>query len=368
MESNIKVRFNTNYIKKTILNLIKTIIFKNNGIIFGGYVRDYIIAKHYTKEFYKKYSTANIWNTNIDKSTIARTLVSNDIDVYLKDKDCFEKMMREITVDLIKVFGPTNVKIKNILFIRDTIDSIAYIDNSINSVYRYNYDILVGKIPYISEGINININIDVIISDIIAPFGKLDFICNGFIMTQHTISLSNNTGTEIDNLGILEKKEIENKIIKDIINFTTDYCMKVQANDLVNMYNIFRYNEQACKRIQKLYQHKHKWNVRNLPIVTVSPSKSLKMQKKCCICFNTIENKENNIAIRVESYNIIGSHMHSECFFKHMYIQIEEKRLEYLYNDLQINKDVELECPHANIINFNCNSIENIINDYLSTS
>jgi hypothetical protein len=52
-----------------------------------------------------------------------------------------------------------------------------------------------------------------------------------------------------------------------------------------------------------------------------------------------------------------------------MYKQIEEKRLEYLYNDLEINKDAEtLKCPHANIINFNCNNIENIIGDYLNAA
>jgi hypothetical protein len=34
---------------------------------------------------------------------IAITLVPNDIDVYLKDNKNFEKIMREITLELIKV-------------------------------------------------------------------------------------------------------------------------------------------------------------------------------------------------------------------------------------------------------------------------
>lgn len=371
MDLNIKVKFNKNYIKKTIFNLCKNIIFRHNGIIFGGFVRDYIIAKHYTTLFYKKYSEANIniWDSNIDRETIARTLVPNDIDVYLKDNENFEKMMREITLELIKVFGAKNVNITNIMFIRDTTDLISYINNPISSIYRYNYDITVGRIPYITEGITINIHIDIIISDTIAPFGRLDFLCNGFIMNEHTICLSNNTGTEIDKLGILEKKELENKIIKEMINFRTDYCMRIPTNETDNMYCIFRYNERACKRIQKICKHQFKWEIRNLPIVIVSYSKYLKIRKKCCICFNTIKKKEANIAIKYEEYNIVGSHMHSDCFFTHMYKQIEEKRLEYLYNDLEINKETELlQCPHANIINFNCNSIENIIHDYLNSA
>jgi hypothetical protein len=369
MDLNIKVKFNKNYIKKTIFKLCKNIIFRHNGIIFGGYVRDYIIAKHYTNLFYKKYSEPNInmWDSNIDKETLARTLVPNDIDVYLKDNENFEKMMREITLELIKVFGAKNVNITNIIFIRDTTDIISYINNPISSIYRYNYDITIGKIPYITEGITININIDIIIADTIAPFGRLDFLCNGFIMTGQTICLSNNTGTVIDKLEILEKKELENKIIKQMINFTTDYCMKIPASESDNMYAIFRYNERACKRIQKLFTHRFTWEIRNLPIVRVSPIISQKIRKKCCICFDTIKKKEANIAIKYEEYNIIGSHMHSDCFFTHMYKQIEEKRLEYLYNDLEINKDAEtLKCPHANIINFNCNNIENIIGDYLN--
>ena len=43
-------------------------------------------------------------------------------------------------------------------------------------------------------------------------------------MTKDNISLLNNTGTELDNLGILEKKEIESKIIKDIVNFIVKNC------------------------------------------------------------------------------------------------------------------------------------------------
>lgn len=98
-------------------------------------------------------------------------------------------------------------------------------------------------------------------------------------MNEHTICLSNNTGTEIDKLGILEKKELENKIIKEMINFRTDYCMRIPTNETDNMYGIFRYNERACKRIQKICKHQYKWEIRNLPIVIVSYSKSLKIRK-----------------------------------------------------------------------------------------
>ena len=100
----------------------------------------------------------------------------------------------------------------------------------------------------------------------------------------------------------------------------------------------------------------------------VKSNEEKKLVKYCKHCeFEKVETV--NIAIKYKEYNIIGSHMHSDCFFTHMYKQIEEKRLEYLYNDLEINKDAEtLKCPHANIINFNCNNIENIIGDYLNAA
>lgn len=109
--------------------------------------------------------------------------------------------------------------------------------------------------------------------------GRLEFLCNGFIMTDHTICLSNNTGTAIDKLEILEKKELENKIIKQMINFTTDYCMKIPASKTDNKYAIFRYNKQACKRIQKLFNHRFTWEIRNLPIMKVIPAISQKIKK-----------------------------------------------------------------------------------------
>ena len=378
MVSNTNINFNINYIKKNILNSIKNIVFNWNGIIFGGFVRDHIITEYYTDIFKKKNNNniLNIWNTNIDKETIARTLVPDEIDICMNNKHQSDKMIADITKTLVTEFGETNIIITNVILINNYDNFYTYTDNHCNSIYRYCYDILIAKIPYITEGININIIIDVIISDNVVPIGRLDLLCNGFFMTKYNISLLNNTGTELDNLGILEKKEIESKIIKDIVNFKTDYCMIFPRITNINTLFAIKYNEQACKSIENLAKHKYKWEIRNLPIVLVHPNNYNNICKNCCLCFKILKKKECKIVIPDNELNnannidnidnIIGSYMHKDCFFQYMYKQLEEKKatFKYMIND----NEMLLKCPMQKNINFNIDNINNIIERYLYNS
>jgi hypothetical protein len=369
MVANTNINYNINYIKKNILNTIKQIIFNWNGVIFGGFVRDHIISEYYTEIFKKNNNNNihNIWNTNIDRETIARTLISDEIDVYIKNNQQSDKMIAEITKTILTKFGETNVAITKILLINKRDSFYLYIENPIINIYRYCYDILIGKIPYITNGVNITITIDVIISDEIVPFGRLDFLCNGFVMTEYNICLSNNTGTDLDNLGILEKKEIESKIMKDIVNFKADYCMKFPQITNINTRFAIKYNEQVCKSIENLANHKYKWEIRNLPIILVHPSKYNNICKHCCICFNALKKKDSKITIPYNmneinnTDNIIGSYMHKNCFFQYIYKQLEDKKNKY--NDM-IDEEL-LKCPLQHHIKFNIDNIKNIIDRYL---
>jgi hypothetical protein len=357
---------NLDYIKKNTYEAIKNIIFKYNGVIFGEFVRDYIISEYYTDLFKKDVMLSNcdIWNSCIDRDTIARTIVPDDIDIYINDVNISYKMMLEIDNYLNNHFGSINIKKKNFIVINklNNNDEIIYrYGNDIDNIYRYNYEILISRIPYVSEGVTMNIVIDIVIADKIAPFGKLDFLCNGFIMTNNnSIHLSTNTGTDLDNLEFVEKKEIEAKIIKDIVNFRTYYCNKFPEISNKNNYYAIEYNEIACKKIENMINNKWKWNILNLPFIIIHHNKYKNIYDKCSICFEKIKKKNKKI---IFNENNLTYMFHNDCFFKYMYKQLDNKKLLYIDNNLE---EFLLRCPNENIINLDIKNIYNIIENYLN--
>jgi len=375
MSNNIKVSYNLNYIKNNIFWDIKNVIFKCKGIIYGGFVRDYIISQHYKNLFWNKYDTnqysgKDFWNEKIDNDTLLRTLNPNDIDACVYSESDLDNMITEITSIINCRFGITNVKVDN-SFIPKTAND--YIDRPCGSFYSYDFKILFGVIPYISDGVEFNIKIDVVVSNskyLMPPFKKLDFICNGFVMTSHEIvNLSSCTGTGIDNLSFVEKKEIEFKIIRDIINLRTDYCMKFP--NTTEPYMIVKYNEQACKRIEKMANKKIMWNIRNMPVIIEKHKESYKKKEEfkelCCICCDTINNNEKKITIPVFDSNnkvMCGSYFHMDCFFKYLSSQIQNKISEIASEESNIDNTF-LRCPLRNNIDFNCKNFSEIIDGYL---
>jgi hypothetical protein len=205
-------------------------------------------------------------------------------------------------------------------------------------------------------------------------------------MTGHNeIYLSNCTGTQIDKLKLVEKKEIESKIIKDLINFKTDYCMKFIGIADSNMYASIWYNEQACKRIEKMCNKKYAWTIENMPIIIEHPKKQISnggpagpsgaFGKNCCICQDSIKNRERFVTFPTfdSNYKMIpGMPIHTNCFFKYMTSQIQDKRRDYennLYGS-EMNMVYEdcrtfLRCPMRNTINFHVDNISSVIDKYL---
>ena len=385
MSGNIKVSYNISNIKSIITWDIKNIIFKWRGIIFGGFVRDFIISEHYARLFYEKkfkYNSANFWNEQFDPETVARTLIPTDIDVCLYNESDVGCMMNEITTLFNREFGEANVKYAQQTHMSKSSDFKGYIDNPVGNIYTFVYTITVGAIPFVSIGTVFNIAFDIVTTTkrhLKPPFNKLDFLCNGFIMTDHKdIALSNCTGTEIDNLKLVDKKEIESKIIKDIINFKTDYCMKFIKIANTNMYASIKYNEQACKRIEKMCNKKYAWTIENMPIIIEQLKKNISPCKNCCICQDYIKKKERFVSLPTfdSNNNIIkGMPIHSKCFFKYMTSQIQDKRADYENNLYIPENDVSYEdcrtflrCPMRNKINFNIDNIKSVIDKYLRPS
>ena len=331
----------------------------------------------YEKQF--KYTKTNFWNEQFDPETVARTLIPNDIDVCLYNEENVNGMIGEITALFNREFGSTNVNCIKKLLCKKNSDFKGYIDNPVGNLYTVVYTITVGMIPYVDIGRTFNISFDIITTSkkhLKPPFGKLDFLCNGFIMTGHDeIMMSNYTGTEIDTLKFVEKKEVESKIIKDIINFKTSYCMKFITIADSNMYASVKYNEQACKRIEKMCNKKYSWTIENMPIIIEQPKKNICVYKNCCICQDFIKKKEKSVSLPMfDSSNklINGPPMHTDCFFKYMNSQIQDKMKEFDNNshenhiyELYEGCKTFLRCPMRNEIDFDIRNISNIIKGYL---
>jgi hypothetical protein len=377
MSNNIKISYNINCVKHHIFWDIQNIIFKYRGIIFGGYVRDTIIREHYCNLYWKNEKNLrkdfnSLWNEKNDPETLPRTIVPNDVDVCLYEEKDVENMMGEITTIIYQQFGSENVKITKTLLSKD---DNSYTERPRGSLHKYDYEIIVGGIPYICSGVQINIRLDIVVSynRMMPPFNKLDFLCNGFVMTgNRIINLSSSTGTEIDKLSLLEKKEIEYKIIKDMVKFKTDYCMQYPVVQTDDIFRGVKYNEQAFKRIQKMVSRNNMWTIGNMPIIieeyAVSLPKNTINYKSCCICCDNIRYKDKTVAVPVldSNKNIIkGSQMHVDCFFKYLNSQIQNRMIEIEENSLQNYEHAFIKCPMRNYLDFNCKSIKNIIDKYL---
>ena len=379
MSNNIKISYNKKCIIYNIYNNIQDVIFKYNGIIFGGFVRDTIIKDYYSNIYWKNKNLKtynNFWNEKYDLETFHRTTIPKDIDVCLYEEVNVHLMMNEITSIIVNDFGLQNVKITTKLLNKD---ENKYFNRYIDNLYKYEYTINVGAIPYITKGTQINIMLDIVVSNnkyIMPPFNKLDFLCNGFVMTRNSIAkhkninLSSSTGTDIDNLDYVEKKEIEYKIMKDIINFRTDYCFSFTKCMQFDNTLIIKNNEEALIRIQKLISSNNFWTIGNMPIIIKKHINDVKKcEIKCCICFDNISAKDRTISVPIlnSSKKIInGSQIHCECFFKYLNSQIQNK-LEELYEEIYDNNEdsIILKCPMRNKLDFNCKSITNIIEKYL---
>ena len=388
MSNNIKISYNINCIINHVYWDIQSIIFKYNGIIFGGFVRDTIIRNYYCNLFWKKLKNSSIkdfqdvWNEKYDPETSPRTIVPNDIDICLYEEKDIENMMAEITSIIHQEFGMQNVNITKTLLTRE---NISYVERTPSNLHKYEYKITVGAVPYITKGTEINIMLDIVVPNnkyLMPPFNKLDFLCNGFIMTKpNMINLSSYTGTEIDRLNIVEKKEIEYKIIKDMVNFKTDYCLRFQTSSPLNNNNAIstyvKYTEQACNRIKKMISRNHLWTIGNMPILI---EKHLDLQPKnaisckncciCCICCDNIYNKDKIVSVPVldSNKNIIkGSEMHADCFFKYLNSQIENKLIE-IDEEISYNQEqVFIRCPLRNYLDFNCKTLQDVIDKYIQS-
>ena len=361
----VKINFSPDRIKFILYERIKEYVFANKGIIFGGFVRDEIIRSHYRTIYNdcNTYDSHHYWNKLNQPETAARTIVANDIDVCMYSAADISKFIDDVHTLFNNEVGACNVISSDL----NVISTNEYSSLPIECYRKLNFTITVGKIPYVSTGTELSFDIDVIIPKNIKrqpPFKKLDFLCNIFIMSAHGIVVSRDTGTIIDNMSVMEKQKISCSIMKDIVEFKTQFCMKnIYCYDYAA--GDFTYNEKVYKRLYKMMFRSFKWNVSNIPF-EICDQKG-KYENVCCICLSNFKNKTNRV---IKLYNINSSNTekvctniaHDKCIFKYFETQLEGCKQE---NDFGATNKFAFKCLVRNVINFKecANNISAIITE-----
>jgi hypothetical protein len=317
--------------KKAIFHTLKSKAFDNSGIIFGGMIRDEIIAEHFKsvfntyaktqegKEYIKGNFSAAYWDTKIHPETASRTLVANDMDVFFTNIDDADNFITEI-----RDIFPNAEEINS--------GPLKYggpLSNLTGKKITLSYN--VGK-TFTFKGYDIEIPIDIVIGsnriNMEPPFNNLDMLCNGFIEDKtHTKKLSINTGTKIDKFNLLERTIASAKIMKDIIEFKTEICKKNYSSKHDLFYTINRYNKMINRG----------WNITNLPYKIVNNKNEECIGYDCCICSDSFDEATEKDQIVISNN---GAKTHHGCLIKYMNVQIE-------------NNAKNLVCPHKSIITYN---------------
>jgi hypothetical protein len=323
--------------KRAAYNSIKLMGININGIIFGGMVRDEIIATHYKslfdehcksdKKIYKKF-----WNMNYHVETAKRTLIPNDMDIYFQNNESAETFLTSLGTYASAFNG--NIIVRN---------SILY-DLSENLVHKkIAVNLYIGRtISY--AGIHMRLKIDVIINNsanniIEPPFNNGDFTCNLFIMRKsiennYEIRLSNNTGTILDTMSFVKKINLQAKIMNDLIDNKTEFirtCFREDAEYINGM------------RILKMLDSNMK--ITNLLFREIDETSST---ENCDICQMSLQTQETRPGTFIEL--LTNKHainvMHKPCFLKYLKNEVYKK------NRNDITNEIECRCTRRNLFNF----------------
>jgi hypothetical protein len=370
----VKINFTPDRIKYILFEKIKKIVFDKNGIIYGGYVRDTIISDHY-KCIYNdrnKYNLHNIhqfWNRFYQTETVGRAIVAKDMDICMYSEEDMNAFIIALQETFNEEVGYGNVSSSDFTTTNENRDS--YLGLAIKTHKKLIYKVIVGRIPYVHSGVELSFEFDIVIPsnlNIQPPFYNTDMLANVFIMNKQGIMMSNNTGTSIDNMSILNKQKMSMKIMSDVIEFKTQFCMRNYRNDFAC--GDFEYNKKVIERLHKMVFREIQWKITNLPFL-LDNYKAIKTEtpnETCCICMSCFNNNEKVVKIFTDNSTKtekVCSTFHSNCIFKYFATQVETANSEWVGN----NELFEFRCPLRNTVNFKICSekIEKIIREKIKT-
>ncbi len=242
-----------------LMKLLKQSILDNNGLVFGGFVRDFIIHDHFSARYYKKNADLDVSeqeakerynDINYLPETIGRLVIPYDIDCVMTETDfnVFVNGLQHHRLRCTSVFARKSSAYIN-GFERLLDDTLKHrrilISLDIHYVLKEldNLPIYFDRQPIENELYNVlpmPIIIDVITSKNAhnEPFmTDLDFECNGLYMSKYGLSIASSL---VKNSNEYSKFVKMNDVIKDIVNKEAVYMHPyvVQSN-IANRVNKF---------------------------------------------------------------------------------------------------------------------------------
>jgi hypothetical protein len=331
-------RINLNREKRYAFHMIKMIGINENGIVYGGMVRDEIIATHYKLKFDEYYADGpdikyeKFWDTSYHPESSKRTLIPNDMDIYFKDNLSADEFMTKLTRCVDEYNGRMHI-----------CDCVLYSTDRSYIHKKININLRVGR-SICQSGYKIKINIDLIINNnnlsaIEPPFNNADFTSNLFVMSktahnQYQIRLSKNTGTKLDTISFIEKSKFQAKILTDLIEEKTEFIRRI--NDIDGEY-------MNGMRILKMLNHPY-IKITNLLFKEIEEGKNDEICDICQLALNEDDTPKQFIKILTNKYapNI----MHKLCFKNYLQNEVHKK-----YRNSTTNA-IECKCTRRNLFNF----------------
>ena len=272
------------------------LIFKYNGVIYGGYVRDTMISNYYETLF-------NANNGVETTTTLNRHIKPKDIDIFFRSKNEAVSFVEKLSDygDVIKK-APSEIHYAGLFRMVDHTTVALF-----NKGFTFSFDL---SYPFPDP--------DPEIYELEPPFNNLDMLCNGFLMDISGTRYSTCTGTYVDTLNEKDRKREIMEITYDIYKFHTH----------LTSYGMVKHMEPyIALRVIKMMKRVFPWTINNAPFKVIK-KRINNVYCDCCgtgLSFNAILSKgkifEMNCFLSTleyhanrRDYNILGDTMHDVKF------------------------------------------------------
>lgn len=345
--------------KRALIHQVKNAALNNNGIIFGGVVRDEIISSYYKKyfmnylttigDFDSKEISEKMWDTTIHNVSSARILVPNNMEVFFNNKISYLKFLENIYHKFGKIKVFENIRDNHLLSLMDNkmndmiTCTILMIEHIIGKTLTFNglqlkFKITVYYIKNVHNGSQI----------IEPPFNCLDMICNSLIHIKDGIRLSRCTGTPLDSFTIVEKTKAAHVIMRQISNYETYICSN---------FNYEHNKVYIIKKIMNMIDQKNgiSWKFINSPYTILKSIKEEECEELyCCICQEELYDNNDIAVVYVNDSTgnkIIGSRTHCRCMHQYILYQTIKAPRVYMCPYKTELKFVELDIDYTHYKN-----------------
>lgn len=339
---------NINKEKRYMYNYVKNIGLAHYGIIYGGLVRDEIIATHYrelfdkhVKEIKDENAYKNYWNASYHPESNKRMTIPKDIDIYFQTP---EKSIAFISAlnSFVKSYNGT-INVVN----AGKISELCYTLNHNFQHKKIRLIFYIGR-TFSYAGCKITLNLDVIINNnsdsiIEPPFNNVDFTCNLLIMVKsanlnkYDIRLSRNTGTPLDTMIYTQKRRMELRLIENMLIGNIEFIRNVDSINCEYINGL---------RIIKMLKVHPEFKITNLLFEEITSDDIDFKVQDCDICLHSINESTDNKFIKIKTNKHSINIMHRSCFLKYLETEVYKK-----YTNTETN-EIECKCTRRNLFNF----------------